>query len=334
MTGATLLPWRPGTARALRSVLHGVSQVFFLRDAPLGALLLLVLAVEDPWLAALVVLGAAVQTGAGRLLGPTERARDGLMGYNGALVGAAMALGPRDWTASVPLTVLGAVACVPVHELVRRVFALRALRAARLPVSTAPFCLVAGALTVIFLPPAGPAPPPADDGALPGLLLGTVRNVSQVMFADGALTGALVLLLLAVRSRPTGLFGLLGSALAVLGALAVGEGIVRISSGLLGYSAVLAAIGIGAVAWTGRPWWQRLAGAVAGVALTMVLQPVLSLTPVPVFTWPFLLAMWAVLLAGAALERSRRRSAGEPAGRAAPDGAGTRSGPRPGRLRA
>lgn len=294
---------------ALQAVLRGLSQVFFIPDARTGAVLLVALAVSDLQLAALVLLGSVVQSGASWLMGFGARATYGMMGYNGALVGAAAALDLDAWAPAVLVTVVGALACIPVHELVRLAFESPALRWAGLPVSTAPFCIVAGMLFGVYWPLAQPGAPTTLENLLRGSVLGLFNNFSEVMLADGLLTGALILLALLIGSWRIGLYGLLGSALAILGTLALYESLTQISAGLLGYSAVLVAIAVGAVFRQDRPWRQRLLGVVLGVALTLAVQPMLSLTQIPVYTWPFLISMWIVLLAGAALERARAHPA-------------------------
>jgi urea transporter len=302
---------------AFQAVLRGIAQVFFIPNPWTGAVLLVALAVSNLQLAALVLLGSIVQSGASWLMGFGDRTKYGMMGYNGALVGAAAALDLDAWAPAVLVTIVGALACIPVHELIRRAFESPALRWAGLPVSTAPFCIVAGMLFGVYWPLAQPGAPTALDDLLRGSVLGVFNNFSEVMLADGPITGALILLALLIGSWRIGLYGLLGSALAILGALALSESLLQISAGLLGYSAVLVAIAIGAVFRQDRPRWQRFLGVVLGVGLTLAVQPVLSLTPVPVYTWPFLISMWIVLLGGAVLDRAHA----QPQGRH-PDAAG------------
>jgi urea transporter len=290
---------------ALQAVLRGISQVFFIPNAWTGAVLLVALAVSNLQLAALVFLGSIVQSGASWLMGFGDRAKYGMMGYNGALVGAAAALDLDAWGPAILVTIVGALACIPVHELIRRAFENPVLRWAGLPVSTAPFCIVAGMLFGVYWPLAQPGTPTTLDGLLRGSILGLFNNFSEVMLADSLLTGALILAALLIGSWRIGLYGLLGSTLAVLGTLVLYESLTQISAGLLGYSAVLVAIAVGAVFRQDRPWPQRLLGVVLGVALTLGVQPALSLTPIPVYTWPFLISMWIVLLAGAVLDRAR-----------------------------
>ncbi|WP_158268478.1 urea transporter [Corynebacterium liangguodongii] len=87
----------------------------------------------------------------------------------------------------------GGFATVIVFQLVERAFSTPALARIGLPVSTAPFCLLASAM--FFLIPAqsaGPGPT-SDAGAVEGLGLGVLNGFAEVVLADGPLTGALIL---------------------------------------------------------------------------------------------------------------------------------------------
>ena len=56
------------------------------------------------------------------------------------------------------------------------------------------------------------------------------------------------------------------------------------------------AIACGVVLWPDRSLWQRVVAAVVGVLLTLPIQAGLAMTPIPVFTWPFIVAMWIVVM--------------------------------------
>ena len=295
---------------AVRTVLYGISQIFFLRSAPAGALLLIGIAVANPRTAVLVVIGCAVQTLAAWIIGERELVRDGLMGYNGALVGAAASLSTihlNETALSIAMTVVGALACIPAHLVLRGLFDTDALRRFGLPVSTAPFCLVAGLLFGVLQPIVEPGITTTSAGAVQGSLLGMLNPFAEVVLADGLVPGLVILAALLVGSLRVGLWGLFGSLLAlVLGLVLTGD-IVPVSTGLIGYSAVLVAIALGAIFCPGRGLVHRLVCAAIGVAAAVGLRWVLDPTPIPTYTWPFLLAMWAVLIADELLSPQRRQ---------------------------
>ena len=77
----------------MTNIARGISQIFFINNPITGALIAVALAVVDLRLALLVVLGATVQTlGAYVMCFDEDIINNGMMGYNGALVGAAAAL--------------------------------------------------------------------------------------------------------------------------------------------------------------------------------------------------------------------------------------------------
>ena len=300
--------------RVLGIVLRGVSQIFFVDNPWSGALLVLAVGWGHPWVGLVVAVGSLVQSaGAWAVLG-LEAVRTGTMGYNGALVGAAAAAALGAPLPALLMTAPGALACVPVHGLLQRAFEGRALGWARLPVATAPFCLVAGMLFELVLPLVHPGTTTTGEGAA-GAALGVFNNFSEVVLADGLVPGLLILVALFVGAARPALFGVFGSLVALAGALLVGDGVAHFSSGLLGYSAVLVAIALGSVVWSAKPLWARVVGAVAGAALTLVLQPLLALLPLPVYTWPFLVSLWLVMLVVAA---AQRHSPGDTSTRSAP----------------
>lgn len=174
--------------------------------------------------------------------------------------------------------------------------------------STAPFCLTAGILTLLTAALAGPSAPLTSSGSpWPGLGLGLLDSFAEVVLADGALPGALILAALFVGSWRVGLYGLFGAVASFAAArLIVGHELTDVSTGLWGYSSVLVAIALGAVVQGLGGWRRRVPLVVVGVALSLAFQHVLVETAIPVFTWPFLLGMWATLL----LVAGARRAAG------------------------
>ncbi len=278
-----------------RSVLRGVSQILFIEHAVSGVLILLGLTLVDARFAALVLLGSAIQSATGWAAGRREDVRHGLMGYNGALVGAAAGLHTGYTVLSVLLTVMGAAACVGVHALLERSFSSRPLRRFSLPVATAPFCIVADVIFGIVGQVADPPALTTAAGLPAAVALGLGNSFSEVLLADGLWCGALILAALAVASPTAAAFGLGGAAAATVITVLIRD-TEQASTGLHGYSAVLVAIAFGSLLWTDRSLRIRTLGALAGVVLALVIQPVLSPLPVPVFTWPFLLAMWWLLV--------------------------------------
>ncbi|WP_260853459.1 urea transporter [Kocuria palustris] len=94
--------------------------------------------------------------------------------------------------------------------------------------------------------------------------------------------------------------------------MAITGDMAAMSTGLNGYSAVLVAIAVGSVFSPGRGIAQRLLWALLGVAAAVVLRWALEPLPVPTYTWPFVLSLWAVLIGRGMLARGSEPPAKEP----------------------
>lgn len=97
-------------------------------------------------MAVLVLLGSVCSSVTASLLHTAKREGilNGMQGFCGALVGVAVfsALG-AGWLGFVA-TVVGGALCAPVTAVIGRIFGHPWLAQFRLPVTTAPFCIIAG----------------------------------------------------------------------------------------------------------------------------------------------------------------------------------------------
>jgi urea transporter len=227
----------------------------------------------------------------------------------GLLVLAAFAT--ADWRMAVLVllaaAVAGGAACTPVAVGVARLFSRRGLKQFKLPVTTAPFCIVAGLVYWLTTPlrPGVELPAPADASVLQDFGRSLLTNVSQVVLVDSAVAGALILLGLFIAHWKVGVAALFGSALEGLVALAIGQEMESLYHGLLGYCGVLTAIALAVVFLAGT--WQPWVTAAVGVVLSTPLAYLLHATAIPVYTWPFILATWTALVAVAFVPGFRRR---------------------------
>jgi urea transporter len=96
----------------LDSSSRGIGQVIFLNSPTSGAIILGGLAVGNPGLAGMAALGAVTSTATAKAAGLDEAAiKDGLLTYNGFLVGcAASVFGPTSMLACTTSTIVGAAA--------------------------------------------------------------------------------------------------------------------------------------------------------------------------------------------------------------------------------
>ena len=180
------------------------------------------------------------------------------------------------------------------------------------PALTFPFVLTTwflllGAYAFANLPIASMGPPaipsPVEAAAVtaldPQALLETVFvGISQVFLIDNVVTGLIFVVALAVSSPAAALFAVVGSALALGTALALGAETTSVAAGLFGFSAVLTAIALGTTFYS--PGMRVVVYTVLGVIFTVIVQGALDvvLTPVgiPTLTAPFVFATWLFLL--------------------------------------
>lgn len=298
-----------GPVRFIDAALRGAGQVVF-QDHPLtGLIILTALLWGSPLVGAGSVIGLSVATATAMALrvDGTE-IRRGLYGYNGLLVGA----GITTFLVMTPLTwlvlVLGAASSILVGAALTRILATW-----HLPPLTAPFVLTTilvllCAYAFTGLPIAGMAPPAFPEAArasgaasLPDLVrLGqsTLKGIGQIFLIGNAVTGALILVALAVSSLRVALLAVMGAATGLVVALVCGAPASMIEAGLYSFSPALTAIALGSVFVkpTGHAARVAFIAAVATVFVQAGMTVALAPLGVPPLTGPFVVATWCFLL--------------------------------------
>ena len=266
---------------ALKPLLRGAGQVMFQNHAGTGAFFLAGIAVGSPLAVTVAaLLGLVVSTFAT----PEGERQDGLGGYNGILVGAALG----TFLAPQPLLVLlGALVCPPVT------------RALAKPL-TAPFVWITWILLLSShqFAALAPAPPAATMelalGFWPTALL---QGVSQVFLVQNPISGALFLFGLALSSRWAAALALAGSALGAGLAMLLSAPVHSVEAGLFGFSPVLTSIALGCTFFA--PSGRNLAYAALATVFTVFAQAALNaaLLPLalPALTSPFVIVTWLFL---------------------------------------
>lgn len=295
-------------------VLRGAGQVMFQNNPLTGLLFLIGIfwgAIDaDMWEVGVgSVVALVVASVTAMLLEVDEQSlRQGLYGFNGVLLGAAV---PTfiDVNAYVwAYIVVGAAVSTVVMLAVSRVFNTWGVPALTFPFVLTTWFLVLGAWAFGNIEPSslGPAKlPAAPSGSATQIdvtasLLGETlfRNVAQVFLIENVVTGIIFVVALAVSSRWAAVFALFGSALAIATALTLAAEADSISAGLFGFSAVLTGIALGSVFYV--PGVRVLCFTALGVIFTVVVQGALdsAVAPVgiPTFTMPFVIATWLFLL--------------------------------------
>ncbi len=309
-----------GVLRFVDINLRGIGQVMF-QDNPLsGALFLAAIAwgahaAGAPEIAIGGVIAVVVATLTAQWLRVEKASLNaGLYGYNGVLVGLALATfiapGPLLWV----YVILGAAVSVVVMLGTARV--TKPWGGAL----TFPFVLTTWLLllaTYGFAGLAGTALPAADVVApfesvaatrlgVGDFVQGVLLSISQVFLKGSAVAALLLLAGLAVNSLAAAVFALGGAVLAVIVAHLFGAESDLITGGLLGFSPVLTAIALGTVFYL--PSARVVVYAALGTVFTVIAQAALNvaLTPfaIPTLTAPFVLVSWLFLLPRQSFDRA------------------------------
>ena len=310
------LAQRSPVVEAADALLRGVGQVMFQNNPLTGLLFLVGILVNSTKLAGAGLLGLAASTLAAYLLG-ADRAliRAGLFGFNGILVGIGLAFFLEfDLLLGAYIVVGAAVSTVVMMALANL------LSTWDMPALTAPFVLTAWLLLFAvyhfdalqptdLIAPLAPDPEAALQTDLRelatgagGLTLanlghGLFRGVGEVMFEDNLLSGLIFLAAIAVNSRISAGFAVLGSAVGLLTALVLGGDGFTAYHGLYGFNAVLCAIAIGGVFFvlTWRSAVYALVAAAFSVPAFAAIAVLLSPIGMPALTAPFVLVTWLFL---------------------------------------
>jgi len=308
-----------GALRFVDSNLRGVGQVMF-QDNPLSGALFLVAIAWGSFAAGVpqVLVGAVIAVVTATLTAHwlrVDRAslHAGLYGFNGVLVGLALATfiapGPLLWA----YVVVGAAVSVVAMEATANV-----AKSWGMPALTFPFVLVTWLLllaTYGFAGLAGTALPATGvvapfesmaatrvDASL--FVQATLLSISQVFLKGSAIAALLFLAGLAVNSFAAAIAAVAGAILAVVTAHLLGAESDLITGGLLGFSPVLTAVALGTV--FNRLSLRVAAYAAMGTVFTVVAQAAfnVALTPIaiPALTGPFVLVTWMFLLPRRALD--------------------------------
>ena len=232
--------------------LRGIGQVIFVNNPLSGLLILLALFIQSPWVGWMSLLGVVSSTVTAIALNlDRNNIRNGIYGYNGILVGAALAtFGSEEsliW--AIAVMVFSALTTVML-----RTFGVWWASTFDSPPLTLPFNLA----TLLFLILVALIPQSifklataADSAIVPlnttQLLASTPINFGQVFLADNLIAGGLILLAVAFCTPLGAVVGFVGAILGVVAAFILGIVPNEIYAGLWGYNSLLAAMAIGGI---------------------------------------------------------------------------------------
>jgi urea transporter/Ca2+-binding EF-hand superfamily protein len=312
LPGLGRLGGRQPLARSLVSGLRSCGQVIFINNPLSGLLLLLAMTLQSFWASGFTLLGIVAAQLCARAIGADRQARrHGIYGFNGALVGSAVACfadldsGTRPWFWLL-LVLLGAgLTTLLVDGLGRWL-----VRRFGLPPLTLPFCLVSWALLLLASALAHPelkllpaSQPVLVHGPLLALLQALPTGFGQVFLLPGVLSGTVVLLAVAIASPLAALVGLAGGLVGAVTGLLLGASPASVAQGLWSYNGVLTAIAVAGIFYplNRLSLIAGLGAAAFSSLLTMPLAAPLGLLtgagqPLPLLTLPFIVATLLTLL--------------------------------------
>ena len=240
--------------------------------------------------------------------------KQGMFGFNGVLVGAAvptfLAATPSMWV----LLVLGAAVSTVAMLAISNVMKTWGTPALTFPFVLTTWFLMLAAYSFGAVSIAGMGPPAlasaaakaseATEGGGLAMLDAWLKGPAQVFLIDNWVSGVLVVIGLAVASPWAAAFALLGSAVALLMAIGLGAGPGAVSAGLYGFSPVLTAVAVGCVFY--RPSMRVALYALLATAFTVIVQGAMDAAMAPIgipsFTAPFVFVTWLFLLPKARLQ--------------------------------
>lgn len=303
------------------SVLRGIGQVMLQNNSFTGLIFLAGIFYNSLLFGGAVLLGTAASTATAMLLGVDRvRIREGLFGFNGALVAIALFYFLEPGLLATAYVVLAAACTTVVMAAL-----LNLLGTWKIPVLTAPFVLT----TLLFvlacarfgrlhstdvLPTAGLPKAAMVEGVVTAttVIEGLFNGIAQVFFQGSVVTGAFFAAGLLISSRRACCAALLGSLTGMLVAWGMGAAEPAIRSGAFGFNSALTALVLvsgcyaASLASTAYAMLAAVLAAVVFAAMSAALEPL----GMPALTAPFVLISWLFLLAGSQFLRVRPVASG------------------------
>jgi urea transporter len=297
-------------------VLRGIAQVVF-QNNPLSGAVILGAIFYNSWIYGMACLFGTTISTATALLFKADKGwiKDGLYGFNGALIAIALVAytSPNFTTGDLPNMHLWIyiVICAAFTSVLMPAFAA-VLGPHKVPQLTMPFVLATwfflGALlqfTTIdvsnALKPTSPAdfPGPKPAYTLLTWFYGITMGIAEIFFQDNWVTGILILIGIAINTRIGAFMAVMGSTLAVAGAVFYGAHDDAIRDGLFGYNAALTAMALGGMFFVLNvpAMLYTILGVLVTARVWASLGVFLEPSGMPVLTSAFVFVTWLMLLA-------------------------------------
>jgi solute carrier family 14 (urea transporter) len=239
------------------SCLRSISQVVFINNPFTGLLILLGIYFSSVWLGFAGTFGVVVSVCTALIFGfNREGVRSGLYGFNGVLVGLALAafsVAPWDMRIIFFIFILSITGTL-LTEALNKIFISRGI-----PSLTLPFNIIvllffavtlncyAGSQTLLVV-----SPPPLPEAAAGGLTVSSFvlafnavfRGFGQLFLANSPLGGIMIIIGITVASRMAGSLAFFGSVAGMLAGILLGADNCAIYNGLWGFNPFVSAIAI------------------------------------------------------------------------------------------
>ncbi|NEP01355.1 MAG: urea transporter [Symploca sp. SIO2E9] len=293
----------------INASLRGIGQVAFANNPISGLLIILAVFIQSPWVALMLIVGVVVATLTAYWMHlDNPSVRNGIFGFNGALVGLAFGTFSSWGNGNMNLLWLLVVAiAAALSTVLMQYIGLWMAVNLKLPAMGVPFQIVALLILAIalyvpqpFLQLGAPPPFPNPADSLDGMRIFSALfiGVAQVFFTGAMVSAILIIIALALCSPMGALVAVLGCAIGLLTGILLGVDLNVLYAGLWGYNSTLTAIAIGGIFYT--PNLRSILVASAGALLTALIGWLLSLvmTPLglPILAIPFHLGTYACFL--------------------------------------
>ena len=274
--------------------LRGIGQVIFVNNPLSGGLILLALFIQSPWVGLMSLLGVISSTVTAIALRlDRDNIRNGIYGYNGILVGAALATFGSEMNLAWAIAIL---ICSALTTVMLRTFGVWWASTFNSPPLTLPFNLV----TLLFLGLVTLIPQSVFELVTAGnsisvplqasrLVTSLPINFGQVFLADNLIAGSLILLAVVICTPLGAAVGLVGLFFGIATALTLNIVPNDIYVGLWGYNSLLAAMAIGGIFYA--PNFRSVLLGAACAFFSALAIPIVEIATqplgLPVLTLPF-----------------------------------------------
>lgn len=278
-----------------KSALRGVGQVMFQNNALTGLLFLCGIFYQSSTYGLAALLGSLTGTATAYLLNlDLEQKRNGLFGFNGALVALGLIYFLEANFSSWCYAALAAATSTVIMQLFYKILSKK-----KLPTLTAPFVVTTliflsiNTLLNLFRPATHSAISHYENGPWEGI----IQGISQVFFQENTISGLLMLLGLLINSKRAFIWAIIGSTTGFITGFLLSAPHEVLGAGAYGFNGALTALALGSV-FLSDHWKNHIISILATILTTLLFVGISKLflpLGLPVMTLPFVLVTWVFI---------------------------------------